>query len=111
LTRSDITDLLAAIRSTNETLQQQGLMISALEESIRPRSRSRSPRKIRPRSKTPPHPPQRQDTHNRHPALERHQQPNKKRDRTPPREDKVSTTTKKGKTIERPEQRRRSPQG
>ncbi|MCI14536.1 hypothetical protein A2U01_0035667 [Trifolium medium] len=108
LTRSDITDLLAALRSTNETLQQQGLRISALEKSIRSkRGRSRSPRRSRPRSKTPH--PRRQDTHNRRPALEWLQQPNKKRDRTPPREDRVSPTTKKGKTIERPEQRQRSP--
>ncbi|MCI36502.1 hypothetical protein A2U01_0057725, partial [Trifolium medium] len=64
LTRSDITDLLAALRSTNEMLQQQGPRISALEESIHSkRSRSRSPRRIRPRSKTPP--PRCQDTHNR----------------------------------------------
>ncbi|MCI66591.1 hypothetical protein A2U01_0087849, partial [Trifolium medium] len=45
------------------------------------------------------------------PALERPQQPNKKRDRTPPCEDRVSPTAKKGKQAERPEQRRRSPQG
>ncbi|MCI48889.1 hypothetical protein A2U01_0070132, partial [Trifolium medium] len=42
-------------------------------------------------------------------ALERLQQPNRKRDRTPPREDRVSPS-KKGKSIELPEQRRRSPQ-
>ncbi|MCI62399.1 hypothetical protein A2U01_0083656, partial [Trifolium medium] len=66
LTRSDITDLVAALRSTNETLHQQGLRISALEESIRPISRSHSLRRIRPRSKTPP---RRQDTHNRRPVL------------------------------------------
>ncbi|MCI64767.1 hypothetical protein A2U01_0086025, partial [Trifolium medium] len=38
------------------------------------------------------------------------QQPTKKRDRTPPREDRVSQS-KKGKSTEQPEQRRRSPQG
>ncbi|MCI46932.1 hypothetical protein A2U01_0068173, partial [Trifolium medium] len=69
LTRSDITDLLAALRSTNETLQQQGLRITALEESLRSeRSGSRSPRRTRPRSKTPH--PRRPDNHNRRPALE-----------------------------------------
>ncbi|MCI87585.1 hypothetical protein A2U01_0108869, partial [Trifolium medium] len=65
------------------------------------RSRSRS------RSKTPP---RRPDVHNKRPALERLQQPSKKRGRTPPREDRVSPS-KKGKATERLEQRRRSPQG
>ncbi|MCI50831.1 hypothetical protein A2U01_0072075, partial [Trifolium medium] len=59
------------------------------------------------RSKTPP---RRLDVHNRRPALERLQQPSKKRDCNPPREDRVSPS-KKGKSTERPEQRRRSPQG
>ncbi|MCI46609.1 hypothetical protein A2U01_0067850, partial [Trifolium medium] len=45
----------------------------------------------------------------RRPALERLQQPSKKRDRTPPQEDRVSPS-KKGKATERPEHRRRSPQ-
>ncbi|MCI47772.1 hypothetical protein A2U01_0069014, partial [Trifolium medium] len=103
----DIADLVTALRSTNETLKQQDLRITALEESIRSkRSISRSPRQTRPRSKTPP---RRPDTHNRCPALERLQQPTKKRDLTAPREDKVSPS-KKGKATERPEQRRRSPQ-
>ncbi|MCI30557.1 hypothetical protein A2U01_0051766, partial [Trifolium medium] len=54
LTREDITDLLAALRSTNETLQQQGLRIAALKDNIRSkRSGSRSPRRTRPKSKTP----------------------------------------------------------
>ncbi|MCI95995.1 hypothetical protein A2U01_0117294, partial [Trifolium medium] len=67
--------------STNETLQQRGLRITALEESIHSkRSGSRSPRQTLPRSKTPP---RRPDGHNRHPALEQLQQPSKKRDRTP----------------------------
>ncbi|MCH87577.1 hypothetical protein A2U01_0008450 [Trifolium medium] len=93
LTREDITDLLATLRSTNETLQQQGLRISALEESIRSkRSGSRSPRRISPRSKTTP--PRRQDTHNRRPALEWLQQPNKKRDRTPPRQDRGASLSR-----------------
>ncbi|MCI36442.1 hypothetical protein A2U01_0057665, partial [Trifolium medium] len=39
------------------------------------------------------------------------QQPSKKRDRTPPREDRVSPTAKKGKQAVRLEPRRRSPQG
>ncbi|MCI53300.1 hypothetical protein A2U01_0074546, partial [Trifolium medium] len=69
------------------TLQQQGLRITALEDSIRSkRNGSHSPRRTRPRSKTPP--PQRLDNHNRRPALERLQQPSKKHDRTPPREDR-----------------------
>ncbi|MCI69180.1 hypothetical protein A2U01_0090441, partial [Trifolium medium] len=43
ITREDITNLITALRSTNETLQKQGLRITALEESIRSkRSRSRS---------------------------------------------------------------------
>ncbi|MCI32660.1 hypothetical protein A2U01_0053874, partial [Trifolium medium] len=67
----------------------------------------RSVTRSRSRSKTPP---RRLDVHNRRPALERLQQPNKKRDRTPPREDRVSPS-KKGKATERTEQRRRSPQG
>ncbi|MCI06128.1 hypothetical protein A2U01_0027184 [Trifolium medium] len=69
ITREDIADLVTALRSTNETLQQQGLRITALEESLRSkRSGSRSPRRTRLRSKTPP--PRRQDTHNRRPAWE-----------------------------------------
>ncbi|MCI21634.1 hypothetical protein A2U01_0042803, partial [Trifolium medium] len=35
ITREDLADLLAALRSTNETLQLQGLRITALEESLR----------------------------------------------------------------------------
>ncbi|MCI95422.1 hypothetical protein A2U01_0116720, partial [Trifolium medium] len=50
------------------------------------------------------------DAHNKRAALERLQQPSKKRDRTPPREDMVSPV-KKGKSTDQPEQRRRSPQG
>ncbi|MCI54265.1 hypothetical protein A2U01_0075514, partial [Trifolium medium] len=69
--------------------------ITALEESLRSkRSRSRS----RSRSQSPP---RRPDVHNRRPALERLQQPSKKRDRTPPREDRVSPS-KKGKSTKRP---------
>ncbi|MCI18127.1 hypothetical protein A2U01_0039279, partial [Trifolium medium] len=84
ITREDIAKLITALRSTNETLQQQGLRITALEESIRSkRSGSRSPRQTQSRSKTPP---RRPDVHIRSPALERLQQPSKKRDRTPPRE-------------------------
>ncbi|MCI51106.1 hypothetical protein A2U01_0072350, partial [Trifolium medium] len=76
ITREDIANLIIALRSTNETLQQQGLRITALEESLRSRkSRLRS----RSRSKTPP---RRLEVHNRRPALERLQQPSKKRDRT-----------------------------
>ncbi|MCI91552.1 hypothetical protein A2U01_0112846, partial [Trifolium medium] len=51
--------------STNETIQQQGLRITALEENLRSkkiRSRSLS------RSKTPP---RRSDVQSRRPALER----------------------------------------
>ncbi|MCI74745.1 hypothetical protein A2U01_0096009, partial [Trifolium medium] len=77
-------NLITALRSTNETLQQQGLRISALEESM---CSKRSATRSRSRSRTPP---QRPDVHNRCPALERLQQPSKKRDRTPPREDRVS---------------------
>ncbi|MCI15146.1 hypothetical protein A2U01_0036282, partial [Trifolium medium] len=93
ITRENIANLITALRSTNETLQQQGLRITALEESLRSKkSRSRS----RSRSKTPP---RRPDVHNMHPALERLQQPSKKRDRTPPHEDRVSPT-KRGKATE-----------
>ncbi|MCH91617.1 hypothetical protein A2U01_0012545, partial [Trifolium medium] len=53
------------------------------------------------RPATPP--PRRDNSHQKRPALEQPQQPNKKRDRTPPREDKVSPTAKKGKQAERPE--------
>ncbi|MCI78030.1 hypothetical protein A2U01_0099300, partial [Trifolium medium] len=45
----------------------------------------RSSTRSRSMSKTPP---RRLDGHNRRPALELLQQPSKKRDRTPPREDK-----------------------
>ncbi|MCI71083.1 hypothetical protein A2U01_0092346, partial [Trifolium medium] len=71
-------------------LRQQGIRITALEESIRSkRNGSRSPQQTRPRSKTSP---RRPDAHNRRLALEQLQQPNKKCDRTPPREDRVSPT-------------------
>ncbi|MCI46304.1 hypothetical protein A2U01_0067544, partial [Trifolium medium] len=66
----------------------------------------RSTTRSRSRSKTPP---RRLEVHNRRPILERLQQPTKKRDRTPPSEDRVSPS-KKGKAIERTEQRQRSPQ-
>ncbi|MCI58654.1 hypothetical protein A2U01_0079909, partial [Trifolium medium] len=61
----------------------------------------------RSRSKTPP---RRLEVHSRRPVLEWLQQPTKKRDCTPPREDRVPPS-KKGKSTERPEQRHRSPQG
>ncbi|MCI75798.1 hypothetical protein A2U01_0097067, partial [Trifolium medium] len=77
-----------------------GLRITALEENIRSK---RSTTRSRSRSKSPPRP---AGVHNRRPALERLQQPNKKRERTSPREDKFSPS-KKGKSTERP----RSPQG
>ncbi|MCI35077.1 hypothetical protein A2U01_0056298, partial [Trifolium medium] len=48
--------------STNETLQQQGLRIIALEESMRSK---RSHTRSRSRSKTPP---RRPDVHNRRPV-------------------------------------------
>ncbi|MCI97934.1 hypothetical protein A2U01_0119235, partial [Trifolium medium] len=35
ITRQDIANLITALRNTNETLQQQGLRIAALEESMR----------------------------------------------------------------------------
>ncbi|MCI68375.1 hypothetical protein A2U01_0089636, partial [Trifolium medium] len=70
---------------------------------------SRSPQRRHHRSATPP--PRRDNNHQKRPALERPQQPSKKRDRTPPREDRVSPTAKKGNQTERPEQWRRSPQG
>ncbi|MCI84261.1 hypothetical protein A2U01_0105537, partial [Trifolium medium] len=42
ITREDIANLITALKSTNETLQQQGLRITALEESLRSKkSRSR----------------------------------------------------------------------
>ncbi|MCI59150.1 hypothetical protein A2U01_0080405, partial [Trifolium medium] len=49
ITREDITNLITALRSTNETLQQQGLRITALEESMRSK---RSATRSRSRSKT-----------------------------------------------------------
>ncbi|MCI87851.1 hypothetical protein A2U01_0109136, partial [Trifolium medium] len=61
------------------------------------------------RSRSPP----RQETvKQRRPALEQIEQPSKKWDRTPPpREGGTSPTNQKGKTVDRPEQRRGSPQG
>ncbi|MCI49050.1 hypothetical protein A2U01_0070293, partial [Trifolium medium] len=42
ITREDIANLITDLRSTNETLQQHGLRITALEESLRSKkSRSR----------------------------------------------------------------------
>ncbi|MCI71977.1 hypothetical protein A2U01_0093240, partial [Trifolium medium] len=69
ITREDIANLITAPRSTNETLQQQGLRITALEESMRSK---RSATRSRSRSKTLP---QRLEVHNRRPVLERLQQP------------------------------------
>ncbi|MCI52418.1 hypothetical protein A2U01_0073662, partial [Trifolium medium] len=51
ITREDIANLITALRSTNETLQQQGFKITALEESMRSK---RSTTRSRSRSKTPP---------------------------------------------------------
>ncbi|MCI27178.1 hypothetical protein A2U01_0048376, partial [Trifolium medium] len=79
LTKSDIAEVLAALRHTNNLLQQQGLRIDALERNQRPR-KSNSPPRRHHRSATPP--PRRDNTHQRRPALERLQQPpqqNKKR--------------------------------
>ncbi|MCH95750.1 hypothetical protein A2U01_0016732, partial [Trifolium medium] len=98
ITREDFVNLITALKSTTETLKQQGERITALEESLRSkRSGSRSPR--------------RSDPLGRRPALERLQQHGTKCGRTPPREDRPSPNAKKGKTVERTPPRRHSPQG
>ncbi|MCI79110.1 hypothetical protein A2U01_0100381, partial [Trifolium medium] len=61
ITRDDIANLITALKSTNETLQQQGLRIAALEESMRSK---RSATRSRSTSKTPP---RRLEVHNRRP--------------------------------------------
>ncbi|MCI25656.1 hypothetical protein A2U01_0046847, partial [Trifolium medium] len=72
VTKDDIAEVLAALRHTNDLLQQQGLRTDALEKNQRPRNSNSPPRRHN-RPATPP--PRRQDTHNRRPALERLQQP------------------------------------
>ncbi|MCI46488.1 hypothetical protein A2U01_0067728, partial [Trifolium medium] len=98
-TSADIAAVLAALKQTNEMLQQQSLRLDAVERNQRPQ-RNNSPPRGHNRSRTPP----RQENIS--------PQTSKKRDRTPPpREGRISPTTKKGKTFDRQEQRRRSPQG
>ncbi|MCH82066.1 hypothetical protein A2U01_0002862 [Trifolium medium] len=87
---------------------QQGPRLDAVERNQRPQ-RNNSPPRRHHRSGMPP---RQENVSQRRPPLERPPQPSKKRDRTPPpREGITSPTTKKGKTNDRPEQRRHSPQG
>ncbi|MCI00293.1 hypothetical protein A2U01_0021310, partial [Trifolium medium] len=115
VTNADIAALLAALKQTTESLQKQNqrldaqnLRLDALERNQRPR-RNNSPPRRQHLSKSPP---RQEPVRQRRPALERIEPSSNKRDRTPPpREGRASPTTKKGKTIDRSEQRRRSPQG
>ncbi|MCI38265.1 hypothetical protein A2U01_0059493, partial [Trifolium medium] len=111
VTNADIAAVLAALKQTTEALQRQNqrldaqnLKLDALERNQRPRrSNSRSSPRRHHMSATPP--PRHDNSHQKCPALERLQQSpqeNKKRDRTPPREDRVSPTTKKGNRLNDP---------
>ncbi|MCI00204.1 hypothetical protein A2U01_0021221 [Trifolium medium] len=99
-TSADIAAVLAALRQTNEMLQQQGLRqqqgprLDAVERNQHPR-RNNSPPRRHHRSRTPP---RQENVSQRRPPLEHPPPPSKKRDRTP-----LPPTTKKGKTIDRPE--------
>ncbi|MCH84789.1 hypothetical protein A2U01_0005625 [Trifolium medium] len=114
VTNTELAAVIAALKQTTEALQsqscrldEQNLRLEALERSQRPQ-RNNSPPQRRHASQSPP----RQETvKQRPPALERIEQPNKKRDRTPPLREGRASSSKKGKAVDRHDQRRHSPQG
>ncbi|KAK2366720.1 hypothetical protein QL285_080069 [Trifolium repens] len=105
-TRADFQRILTALERNTELMAQQNRRIEALEKNQRAQRAANSPPQRHHSSRSPP----RQETaHKRRHALERIQPQGSKRGRTSPiREERVSPTTKKGKTVEQP---RHSPQG
>ncbi|CAJ2632149.1 unnamed protein product [Trifolium pratense] len=115
VTNAELAALIAALKQTTEALQgqnrrmdEQNMRLDRLERNQR-LSRNNSPPRRTPTSLSPP----RQETvRQRRPALERIEQPGKKRDHvSPPREGISSPNVKKGKIVERTPPRRHSPQG
>ncbi|KAK2407999.1 L-type lectin-domain containing receptor kinase IX.1 [Trifolium repens] len=103
--QTDLQRILALLEDNNRLIAQQNLRIEALEKQRPPRAAHSPPR----RQHLPESPPRQEIAKQRRPALERIQPPSNKRGRTPPpREDRVSPITKKGKGVEQP---RHSPQG
>jgi hypothetical protein len=105
-TRADFQRILTALERNTELMAQQNRRIEALEKNQRAQRAANSPPRRHHSSRSPP----RQETaHQRRHALERIQPQGSKRGRTSPlREERVSPTTKKGKTVEQP---RHSPRG
>ncbi|CAJ2656849.1 unnamed protein product [Trifolium pratense] len=115
VTNAELATLIAALKQTTEALQgqnrrmdEQNLRLDRLERNQR-LSRNNSPPRRTPTSQSPP----RQETgRQRRPALERIEQPGKKRDHvSPPREGISSPNVKKGKIVDRTPPRHHSPQG
>ncbi|CAJ2652108.1 unnamed protein product [Trifolium pratense] len=115
VTNAELAALIAALKQTTEVLQgqnrrmdEQNLRLDRLERNQR-FSRNNSPPRRTPTSQSPP----RQETvKQRRLALERIEQPGKKRDHvSPPREGISSPNVKKGKIVDRTPPRRHSPQG
>ncbi|GAU21573.1 hypothetical protein TSUD_35360 [Trifolium subterraneum] len=102
--------LLDALRETIRTVNEQNNRIRALEDGQRQilgYIKPPSPPRRAERSESPPA--RRAGTSQRRPVLERIQPQVQKRNRTPPREDSVARTTKRGKAVALVEQRPRSP--
>ncbi|KAK2376303.1 hypothetical protein QL285_077105 [Trifolium repens] len=104
--QTDFQRILALLERNNDLIAQQNRRIEALERNQRPQRAGNSPPR---RQHLPESPPRQEIAKQRRPALERIQPPSNKRGRTPPpREDRISPITKKGKGVEQP---RHSPQG
>ncbi|CAJ2651997.1 unnamed protein product [Trifolium pratense] len=115
VTNAELAALIAALKQTTEALQgqnrrmdEQNLRLDRLERNQR-FSRNNSPPR---RTPTSPSPPRQETVRQRRPALERIEQPGRKRDHvSPPREGISSPNVKKGKIVDRTPPRRHSPQG
>ncbi|CAJ2645078.1 unnamed protein product [Trifolium pratense] len=115
VTNAELAALIAALKQTTEALQgqnrrmdEQNMRLDRLERNQR-FSRNNSPPR---RAPTSPSPPRQETVRQRRPALERIEQPGKKRDHvSPPREGISSPNVKKGKIVDRTPPRRHSPQG
>ncbi|CAJ2669084.1 unnamed protein product [Trifolium pratense] len=115
VTNAELAALIAALKQTTEALQgqnrrmdEQNLRLDRLERNQRFSRNNSPPRRI----PTSPSPPRQETVRQRRPALERIEQPGKKRDHvSPPRESISSPNVKKGKIVDRTPPRRHSPQG
>ncbi|CAJ2669315.1 unnamed protein product [Trifolium pratense] len=115
VTNVELAALIAALKQTTEALQgqnrrldEQNARLDRLERKQR-FYRNNSPPRRTPASQSPP---RQEVVRQRRPALERIEQPSKKRDHvSPPREGISSPIVKKGKTVDRTPPRRHSPQG